>query len=118
MFLQLIQYQEQGNLAFQLLIKSQLAEKPIAFTHLMGFTLTPVPPCYGTPDGFFNKTNKASLLHYILADFNESVSYPTDTFFIQDGNSTFHSLKDLPSTFGVICLKMLCSQLIPMINTL
>ena len=115
MFLQLIQYQEQGNLAFQLLIKSQLAEKPIAFTHLMGFTLTPVPPCYGTPDGFFNKTNKASLLHYILTDFNESVSYPTDTFFIQDGNSTFHSLKDLPSTFGGICLKIL-DQMIPKKN--
>ena len=55
------------------------------------------------------------MLHYILSDFDENVSYPTDAFFIQDGNSTFHSLKDLPPTFGGICLKIL-DQMVPKKN--
>ena len=55
------------------------------------------------------------MLHYILSDFDENVSYPTDAFFIQDGNSTFHSLKYLPPTFGGICLKIL-DQMVPKKN--
>ena len=47
------------------------------------------------------------MLLYILSNFNESVSYPTEPFFIQDGKSLFHSLKYLPPTFGGICLKIL-----------
>ena len=76
----------------------------------MSFILTPVPHCFGTPDGYFNKTNKASMLHYILEEFTESVSYPNDAIFIQDGNALFHSLKDLPPTFGRICLKIFGSN--------
>ena len=52
------------------------------------------------------------MLHYMLSDFNESVSYPTEPFFIQDGKSLFHSLKYLPPTFGGICLKIL-DQMVP-----
>ena len=55
------------------------------------------------------------MLHCILSDFNESVSYPTEPFFIQDGKSLFHSLKDLPPTFGGICL-MILDQMVPKNN--
>ena len=73
----------------------------------MKYSLTPVPPCLGTPDGFFAKTNKAAMLHYLLTDHTEEVPYPKDALYIQDGNALFHALTDLPPTFGGICLKIL-----------
>ena len=65
-----VQCQEQSNLAFQLLIKSQLLSTPIDLDVLMTYCLTPVPASLGTPDGFFNKRNKAAAMHYLLADRN------------------------------------------------
>ena len=50
-----IQYQEQSNITFTLLVKSQLLEKPIDLEKLVCFPLTPVPHMLGTPDGFFSK---------------------------------------------------------------
>ena len=58
----------------------------------MNYPLTPVPHSLGTPDGFFNKTNKAAVLHYLLEDVNEEVQYPDDAILIQDGNALFHTL--------------------------
>ena len=61
----------------------------------MSYSLTPVPPSLGTADGFFNKTNKAILLHAILNDVPEHIAYSDDALFIQDGNAHFHSLIDI-----------------------
>ena len=76
---------------------------------LMRYSLSPVPHCLGTPDGFLAKTNKAAMLHYILQNDASAtdVEYPPDSFFIQDGNALFHSLVNLPDTFGAICLQIL-----------
>ena len=63
--------------------------------------------CLGTPDGFLAKTNKATMLHYLLPDHTEEVPYPADAIHIQDGNVLIHALKDLPLTFGGLCLKIL-----------
>ena len=63
---QVIQFQEQSNLAFVLLVKSQSQDEPLDLEELMKYCLMPVPPSLGTPDGFFSKTNKASILHYLL----------------------------------------------------
>lgn len=43
----------------------------------------------------------------MLEETNDEVSYPKDSFYIQDGNALFHSLTNLPPTFGDICLQML-----------
>ena len=72
----------------------------------MKFSLTPIPHCLGTPDGFFAKTNKATMLHYLLTDHTDEVPYPADAIHIQDGNALIHALKNLPPTFGGICLKI------------
>ena len=40
---QLIQYQEQSDVAFQLLGKSQLLAKPLDIDELMSYPLSPVP---------------------------------------------------------------------------
>lgn len=105
--LQVIQYREQSDLAFMLLIKSQHLDDPIDIDELMRYSLTPVPHSLGTPDGFFNKTNKAAMLHYLMEDAPEEVIYPAESLYIQDGNALFHALKNLPPTFGEICLQVL-----------
>lgn len=105
--LQVVQFREQSDLAFMLLVKSQSLSEPINLDYLMQYSLTPVPQSLGTADGFFNKTNKAAVLHYLLQDTPIDVTYPKDPFFIQDGNALFHSLKNLPPTFGEICLQIL-----------
>ncbi|XP_049455367.1 uncharacterized protein LOC125902797 isoform X2 [Epinephelus fuscoguttatus] len=95
----LIQYSEQSNLAFMLLVKSQLLKEPLNIDELMRYSLTPVPPSLGTADGFFAKSNKASMLHFLLEDSPEEVPYPKDAFYIQDGMALFHTLVNLPETW-------------------
>lgn len=90
-----------------LFIKSQNLKKPVDIEELMRYSLTPVPHSLGTADGFFDKTNKASLLHFLVEDIQEVVTYPKDSLHIQDGNALFHALKNFPPTFGTICLKLL-----------
>ena len=73
----------------------------------MSYPLSPVPHALGSPDGFFAKTNKAAVLHYLLQDETTEVTLPSDALYIQDGNALFHSLTNMPQTFGDICLQML-----------
>ena len=103
----IIQYQEQSDLAFKLLVKSQVLETPLDLEQLLSYSLSPVPHCLGTADGFFAKTNKASMLHCLMEDQQEEVPYPRGPLYIQDGNALFHSLKNLPPTFGGITLNLL-----------
>lgn len=105
--LQLIQYQEQSDLAFMLLIKSQLLDEPLDLGELMCFSLTPVPHSLGTADGFFAKTNKAAMLHFLLDDSPQDVPYPKEAVHIQDGMALFHVLTNIAPTFGGICLQVL-----------
>ena len=101
--LQLIQYQEQSNIAFLLLVKSQGEVDTLDLGELMTYCLMPVPPSLTTPDGFFAKTNKAAILHYLLEDATpEDLSYPKDALFIQDGMALLHVLTNLPPTCGEI----------------
>ena len=90
-----------------LLIKSQHLDELLSLGKLMRYALTLVPHSHGTADGFFNKTNKAAMLHFVMEDAPEDVLYPTNSFYIQDGNVLFHALANLRPTFGTICLKVL-----------
>ena len=96
-----------------LLLKSQMLDTPADLEELMHYPLSPVPHALGSPDGFFAKTNKASILSYLLQDEDKEVTYPKDSLFIQDGNALFHMMQNLPPTFGEICLQILdqmCSK--------
>lgn len=74
----------------------------------MKYPLLPVPSSLGTSDGFFSKTNKATVLHYNLEDADSvEISYSEDTLFIQDGMALLHTLSNLPPTCGEICLQIL-----------
>ena len=85
-----------------LLIKWQSLDEPLNLEKLMQYSLTTVPHSLGTPDGFFNKTNKAAILHFLMEDMSEDVPCPKDALYIQDDNAIF-----LPPTFGEICLQVL-----------
>ena len=107
LFLQLVQYQQQSNLAFLLLVKSQLLDEILDLDELMRYSLAPVPHSLGTPDGFFSKTNKAAMLHFLLEDTLDDVPYPKDAIYIQDGMALWYSLINLQPTCGGICLQVL-----------
>ena len=47
------------------------------------------------------------MLHSLMEDYNTDVQYPNDSMFIQDENRFFHTLVNLPPTFGGICLQIL-----------
>ena len=49
----LIQYQKQRDLAFNLLVKSYMLNAPIDLNVLLSYSLSPVPHCLGTLDGYF-----------------------------------------------------------------
>ena len=102
-----IKYQEQGDIAFQILIKSQQLSAPFSLEELMAYSITAIPHAIGTPDGFLFKTNKAALVNYLLRDA-EPCQLPNDEILcIIDGNAMLHSLKDIPPTFKDTCLKIL-----------
>ena len=52
------------------------------------------------------------MLHFVMEDSPEDVPYPTNSFYIQDGNALFHALTNLPPTFGTICLKVLTQMVV------
>ena len=69
-------------MAMMLLVKSQMLEKPISIHELMTYCLSPVAHCLATPDGFFAKTNKATMLHQVLKEYHHDpvMNYPPDAF--------------------------------------
>ena len=106
---QIIQYREQGDLAFKLLIKAQDLDHPVSIEELMTYSLTSVPHALGTPDGFMNKTEKSKAVRFLLKDV-ESEDIPRQDksiFAIDDGNARLYWLIELPNTFGEITLKIL-----------
>ena len=57
---------------------------------LVCYSWFPVPPGLGTPDGCFNKTNKAPMLHALAENSEEEIPFPRDDICIMDGNALFH----------------------------
>lgn len=64
--LQVIQYQEQSNLAFQLPAQSQNQDELLNLENLRKYCLMPIPPNFGIRDGFFSKINRVTILHFLL----------------------------------------------------
>lgn len=69
-----------------------------------------VPQCIGTPYGFMDKTNKLAIVHYLttgVADTSLLSAAVVEMFFIEDGNTHFHTLKNLLWTFKNMNIKAL-----------
>ena len=103
----IIQYREQSDLAFMLLVKSQLLDLPLNLDELMRYSLTPVPYSLGTADVFFQQNKQGS--NASLLDGG-----PSRRHFVSSGcylhtgrNALFYTLANLPLNFGAICLQVL-----------
>ena len=82
-------------------------DEPLDFEEQTKYCPLPVTPILGTPDGFFSKTNKATILHHLLEDTTpEDLSYPKYALSIQDGMALLHILVNLPLICGEICLEI------------
>jgi len=102
-----VQYKQQGNVAFQLLVKSQSQGITLDLKELMSYPLTPVPYGIGTADGFLAKTDKSKALHHLTKDREDAAAPPSsETLVIHDGNACFYFLKDIPRNFSQICDKV------------
>ena len=67
-----IQYKQQGNIAFQLFVKSQSQGLQLDLKELMTYPLTPVPFSIGTADGFLAKTDKSKSFQYLTKDCEDA----------------------------------------------
>ena len=95
-----MQYQEQRNVAFLLLVKFQSQNYQVYLEEPMKYCLVPAPPALE----FFSKLNKAATLYYHLEDITpEDLPYHKDALFIQDRTTLLHNLTNLPPTYGEIC---------------
>ena len=47
------------------------------------------------------------MLHFIMEGHDAEEHYSKGSIFIQDGKALFHTLNNLPPTFGGICLQIL-----------
>ena len=103
----IIQYREQSDLAFMLLVKSQLLDLPLNLDELMRYSLTPVPNSLGTADVFFQQNKQGS--NASLLDGGPSWRhFVSSGCFLHTGrNALFYTLANLPPNFGAICLQVL-----------
>jgi len=102
-----VQYKQQGNIAFQLFVKSQSQGLQLDLKELMTYPLTPVPFSIGTADGFLAKTDKSKSFQYLTKECEDSpVPAPESTLVVYDGNAYFYYLKEIPANFGQICGKI------------
>ena len=99
-----IEYKQQGNVAFQLLVKSQQTADKMDLRKLLTYLLVPVPYSIGLPDNFLAKTDKAKGLHYLIKDLDDAniPEDPKSCMIIEDGNAIFHYMKKIPRNFEEI----------------
>ena len=99
----LIEYKQQGNLAFQLLVQAQSLDEKINLKLLMSFPLNPVLLSIGTSDGMLLKTDNAKGMRSLPKN-QLSPEKPDKNFtlVIEYGNTLFYALKDIPRNFKEI----------------
>jgi hypothetical protein len=86
----IIEYRQQSNIAFQLLVRSQCDDLRINLKELLAYPLTPVPYSIATSDGFLNKTDKSKGYHFLTKDVEDVLPPPDDeTLVIEDSNAAF-----------------------------
>ena len=102
----LIEYKQQGNLAFQPLAQAEYLDEKVNMKLLMSFPITPVPLSIGTSNAMLLKTDRAKGMHYLLKN-QLSPEKPDKNFKLvtEDGNALLYALKDLPCNFKEICFK-------------
>ena len=108
-----VEYKQQGNIAFHLLVKSQTqSERKLDLDKLLTYPLTPVPYSIGLADGFLAKTDKSKGYKHVVKDCDDAkLPDPRQNLITEDGNAVFHCLREIPQTFGDISRMVLGSAL-------
>ena len=103
----MIEYRQQGNLAFQILVQAQSLDEKENMKLLMSFPLTPVPLGIRTSCGMLFQRDKAKVMRYLLKNhLSPEMLDKNFTLVIEDGNALFYALKDISCNFKEICLKL------------
>ena len=103
----LIEYKQQGNIAFKLLVQSQCLEEKTRMKELMTYPLTPIPYSIGTADGMLLKTETPKGLYFFTKDVEQESRTPDpSTLIVNDGKATLYCLKDIPTSLKQISLKL------------
>lgn len=103
-----LEYQQQENIAFQLLVLSQNQPEKLDLKEVLSYPLMPVPSSIGTADGYLLKTDKSKGLHHLTRGVKDVAAPPDQcTMNIEVGNATFYCMKDVPRTFQQIGQKLL-----------
>ena len=101
----IVNYTEQQSVLLQLLVKSQeLPGNRLDLGNLVTYPLQVVPSCFGTPDGVFNKTNKAKAYQHITKAEPIWEHSNQKILSIIDGNSIFYQMKNIPDNFEDIAV--------------
>lgn len=103
-----VEYRQQGNIAIQLLVKSQKPQNQIDMADLMKYPLTPVPCSIGSADGSLAKNDKSKGFKYLVGDTDiADVPKQDDSLLVvEDGNALFHCMREVPSNFKQIAEKL------------
>ena len=94
-----VQYMQQANVSFQLLVLSQEQSVKIDMRELMKYPLMPELSTIGTPDGYLLKTDKNKGFTYLRKELDD-FTMPSDakTLNVEEGNSIFYYMKEVPAT--------------------
>ena len=89
-----VQYMQQANAAFQLLVLSQEQSEIIDIRELMKYPLMPVFSTIGTPDSYLLKTDKSKGYTYLTKELDD-FTMPSDakTLNVEEGNSILYCMK-------------------------
>ena len=102
-----VEYKQQSNIAFQLLVKSQKQEAKLNIQHLLSYPLTTVPYSILTADGFLASTHEAKGFQHLVKGMDDApFPPPSSTLTIIGGNSCFYYMTVIPHNFKLICLKV------------
>ena len=102
-----VEYKQQSNIAFQLVVKSQQQEAKLNMQHLLSYPLTTVHYSIATADGFLSPSNMAKGFQHLAKGMDDSpFPPPSSTLTILDGNNCFYYMTEIPDNFKLICLKV------------
>ena len=88
----LLDYKENRDPTFMLLVMAQELAQPISIDELTTFNITAVPHSLGIPDGVLTKTDQSKLLKHWIADAQDVHLPRVDRtiIFIENGNARLH----------------------------
>ena len=81
--------------------------KNLDMTHILSFSLTPIPPSLGNYDGGLARTNKAKLLQHLVVPEDLLPATTPGAIQIIDGMAYIQQLTCIPPTFGELAILIL-----------